>query len=191
VTVLEWMAVMLGLINVTLVVRRSVWNYPFGIVMVTLYAVIFYRAKLYSDALLQVFFFAVQFYGWHAWTRARAAAGEVIVERLSDRGRLAWAAGIVAATAGWGWLVHRFTDGSYPWWDAGVAVASVAAQVLMSQRRIENWWLWICVDVASIGLYAAKGLYPTMILYTVFLGLAIWGLLHWGAARRLTGPAAA
>lgn len=190
-TAIELIAVALGLVNVTLVVRRSVWNYPFGILMVVLYAIIFFRAKLYSDALLQLFFFVVQFYGWYLWSRARAAAGEVIVERLSNGARLRWAISIVATTAGWGWLVDRFTDGSYPWWDAGVAVASVAAQILLSQRRIESWWLWIGVDVASIGLYAAKGLYPTMILYAVFLCLAVWGLLRWGAARRLTGPAAA
>ena len=64
---IEIAAVLLGLVNVTLVVRRSVWNYPFGIAMVVLYADIFFDAKLYSDALLQLFFLAVQFYGWWNW----------------------------------------------------------------------------------------------------------------------------
>ena len=69
---LEAAAFILGVSNVLLLVRRSIWNYPFGIVMVLLYAVVFYRAKLYSDALLQLFFFAVQIYGWVHWSRARA-----------------------------------------------------------------------------------------------------------------------
>ena len=60
----EIAAFFLGIANITLLVRRSVWNYPFGIVMVSLYAWVFYGAKLYSDALLQIFFFVVQCYGW-------------------------------------------------------------------------------------------------------------------------------
>lgn len=188
---IELIAALLGLINVTLVVRRSVWNYPFGIAMVALYAVVFFRAKLYSDALLQLFFFTVQFWGWWAWRGNQAAAGEIVVRRLSDRARLGWAAGCAVAIAGWGALMHGLTDASYPWWDAGVATMSVAAQILMIRRFVENWWLWIAVDVVAIGLYAAKALWPTTALYAVFLMLATWGLLHWNRVRRATGPAVA
>ncbi len=86
--------------------------------------------------------------------------------------------------------MHRFTDASYPWWDAGVAAMSVVAQILLIRRYVENWWLWIAVDVVAIGLYAAKGLWPTMILYSIFLLLAFWGLLQWNRARRAVGPVA-
>ena len=81
---IEIAAFVLGVINVALVVRRSIWNYPFALVMVLLYARIFYDAKLYSDALLQFFFFAVNLYGWWAW--GRAAASE-ISRNLIDAGR--------------------------------------------------------------------------------------------------------
>ena len=73
---IEWVAAALGVVNVALVVRRSVWNYPFGLAMVSLYFVVFAEARLYSDALLQVFFFVVQLYGWHNWLRAKQAAGD-------------------------------------------------------------------------------------------------------------------
>ena len=63
-----------------------------------------------------------------------------------------------------------------------IAAASVAAQLLMARRAIENWWLWIAVDVASVPLYLAKGLYPFAGLYLVYLGLAVWGLLDWRRA---------
>ncbi|MBX9731576.1 MAG: nicotinamide riboside transporter PnuC [Sphingomonas sp.] len=176
---LELIAFMLGVINVTLVVRRSVWNYPFGLVMVVLYARLFFDAKLYSDALLQVFFFVVQLYGWWAWSRVSARAGTVMIDRLGARARLGWAVGCVAAIIVWSSFVQRFTDASLPWWDASAAILSVAAQIMMSRRLIENWALWIVVDILSIGLYAAKGLWLTMLLYAVFLGLAIWGLIGW------------
>ncbi|MES1973218.1 MAG: nicotinamide riboside transporter PnuC [Pseudomonadota bacterium] len=183
---IEMIAVALGIVNVALVVRRSLWNYPFGIVMVALYAHIFFGARLYSDALLQLFFFVVQIYGWAHWSRAAAAAGEVRVERLGPRARLAWCAGSVVATALWGWGMHRFTDAAFPWWDAAVAILSVAAQLLMSRRFLENWVLWIAVDLLAIGLYAAKDLWLTAGLYGVFLLLSIWGLLGWrGAERRM------
>lgn len=183
-TSIEKVAFVLGVANVVLVVRRSLWNYPFGLAMVVLYGWIFFGAKLYSDALLQIFFFVVQIYGWLNWARNRSNTGRVEVERMSDGARLAWLVGAAVATALWGWGMHRFTDAAYPWWDAGVAILSVAAQILMSRRLIENWVLWIAVDVLAIGLYAAKDLRLTALLYVVFLVLSVWGMLDWRVAER-------
>lgn len=181
---IEIAAVVLGLINVTLVVRRSIWNYPFALAMVSLYAWIFWGVKLYSDMLLQGFFFAVNLYGWWYWKRSIAVEGDIVVERLAPLHRAQWIAGAIFATVGWGWLMHRYTDAAFPWWDAGVAMVSVAAQILQSRRKIESWVLWIAVDVAAIGLYATKGLTLTAVLYGVFLLLSIWGLVDWRRVER-------
>lgn len=186
---LEVIAFVLGVANVTLVVRRSLWNYPFGLAMVSLYGVIFLGARLYSDAILQIFFFMVQLYGWLNWARSKSDEGEVVVVRLAAAERMAWLAGIAIATALWGWAMHRFTDAAFPWWDASVAMLSVAAQILMSRRAIENWVLWIAVDLDAIGLYAVKDLWLTALLYTIFLALSVWGLIDWRAARRRAGRA--
>lgn len=180
---IEAFAFALGVINVTLVVRRSVWNYPFALAMVSLYAAVFWDARLYSDTLLQGFFFVVNVYGWRLWTSARADVGEIVVEVMSPAARLGWATVCVVGALGWGAAMDRFTDASLPWWDAGIAVTSVVAQILLARRKLENWILWIGVDVASIGLYAAKGLWLTMVLYGVFLVLAIWGLMDWRATH--------
>jgi len=181
---LEVLAALLVLVNVWLITRRSIWNYAFGLAGVTIYGWVFFGHKLYSDSLLQLFFFVVQIYGWREWLRSQANEGEVRVERLTGPQRLAWLAGIVAAVAGWGWLMHRFTDASFPWWDAAVAMTSVAAQILMSVRRIENWWLWIAANVLSIGLYAAKALWITTGLYLILLAISISGLVAWRKAAR-------
>jgi nicotinamide mononucleotide transporter len=181
---IEAIAFVLGLINVTLVVRRNIWNYPFGLVMVALYGYIFFGTHLYSDALLQVFFFLVQIYGWWNWSRAAASEGEVRVKYLTNAARGWWAVGCIVVIAIWGTIMHRYTDASFPWWDATIAIMSVAAQIMMSQRKIENWVFWIAVDVFSIGLYAVKGLWLTMVLYAIFLALAIWGLTDWRAVSR-------
>jgi nicotinamide mononucleotide transporter len=188
---IETAAFVLGIINLVLLVRRSIWNYPFALAMVALYARVFFAAKLYSDALLQVFFFAVNLYGWWQWRRAEARQGDIRVELMSDRARIGWVAGCAVGIAVWGWLMHRFTDASYPWWDAGVAIVSIAAQIMLAKRWLENWVLWIGVDIVSVGLYAAKGLWLTMVLYVIFLALAIWGLIDWRNTRRAAGPAVA
>lgn len=181
---IEIAAFILGVINVALVVRRSVWNYPFALALVALYARIFFDAKLYSDALLQLFFFAVNLYGWWAWRRASARTGTIMVVRIGWRAAIVWAAGAAAATIMWASLVQRYTDAALPWWDASVAILSVAAQIMLSRRLLENWIVWIIVDLLSIGLYATKGLWLTMVLYVIFLGLAVWGLIDWRRAER-------
>lgn len=181
---IEVIAVILGLANVTLVVLRSIWNYPFALVMVALYAVIFHDAKLYSDALLQLFFFVVNIYGWWYWARGQAESGEIRVERLSWSGRLSWLAGIVVLIGLWGWLMDTRTDAHFPYWDGAIAMMSVAAQILMSRRYLENWILWIAVDILAVGLYWVKDLRLTSALYVVFLALSIWGLEEWMRVRR-------
>jgi len=188
---LEWVAAALGLVNVALVVRRNVWNYPFGLAMVSLYFFVFFDARLYSDALLQIFFFVVQLYGWRNWVVARRAAGEVPVLALTWRARLAWAAGIVTASLAWGLFMARFTDAAAPMIDAAIAGTSIAAQILMARRRIENWVLWILVDAAAIWLFWSRGLHATSALYALFLLLSIAGLIGWRRALRDPARAAA
>jgi len=181
---IEGAAAVLVLVNVWLVARRNIWNYAFGIAGVAIYGWVFFHAKLYSDMLLQVFFLVLNVYGLIQWRRSRAEAGDVVVERMGVGRRFIWAGGILVAVGGWGWLMDTYTDASLPYWDAGVAMTSVAAQLLMAWRKLENWWLWIVANILSIGLYAAKNLWITMGLYVFLLGLAIWGLARWQAARQ-------
>ena len=180
---LEIAASALLLVNIALVARRSIWNYPFGIAAVSLYAVLFYETRLYSDMLLQGFYVALNLYGWMNWSRSKADAGEVVVLTLAWPARAAWLAGCAALTGAWGWLMHRLTDASLPWWDAGVAMTSVAAQILLSRRYLENWVLWIVVDVVAVPLFASRGLWLTAGVYVVLLGLSIWGLIDWRRAH--------
>lgn len=181
---LEALATLLGLINIVLIVRRSVWNYPFGLAMVSIYAWLFVQpdVRLYSDAGLQIFFFVVQLYGWWNWSRSETDTGQVAVELLSGSGRLLAIAGITVATLLWGALMHRYTTAALPWWDAFIAMTSVVAQWLLARRFLENWVLWIAVDVVAIGVYATKGLVLTACLYTVFLIVSVVGLMTWAKA---------
>ena len=175
----EIIAAFLGVANIVLLVRRSIWNYPFGIAMVLLYGWVFFQARLYSDAALQVFFFVVQIYGWWNWLQARDAEGLAKVEWMSGTARAIALAVIAVATLGEGWYLANHTSDAAPWMDANTTAVSVVAQYLLSVRKIENWVLWIATDVVQIGLYAWKGLYPTTALYVVFLVLSVLGLREW------------
>jgi len=175
----ENVASVLGVINIVLLVRRSIWNYPFGIAMVTLYGVVFFQARLYSDAALQIFFFVVQIYGWWVWYNARDAAGLVKVELMSARSRVVWIAVIILGTVADRWFLATYTGDVAPWLDANTTAMSVVAQYLLSIRKIENWILWIVTDVVQVGLYYWKGLFPTTGLYVLFLVISVVGLYEW------------
>jgi nicotinamide mononucleotide transporter len=187
-TPIEWAALLLGFACVALAALRSVWTFPTAIVSVGLVGVLVWRERLYSDALLQLFFVAANLYGWRSWSRATAATGQVPVGAMTPSARIRWTAGTLAAALLWGGAMHALTDAAYPWWDAAVAAASVAAQLLMARRRVENWLVWIAVDLAAIPLYLAKGLHLLALLYLVYLGLALWGWLDWRAAHRRAAP---
>ncbi|MBO9580690.1 MAG: nicotinamide mononucleotide transporter [Sphingobium sp.] len=176
---LEYLAAALGIVNIVLIVLRSLWNYPFGIAMVALSFFVFFEARLYSDALLQIFFLVVQIYGWWSWLRGRDTQGALIVERAGMRTVAGWSVGIAIATGLWGWLMHRLTNAAFPWWDAAVAMISIAAQIMMSRRWIENWMLWVLVDGLAVGLYATRGLWAFAGLYVVFFVVAAWGWWEW------------
>jgi nicotinamide mononucleotide transporter len=190
---LEVLAALFGLANILLIVRRSVWNFPTALIMVTLTGVVLWEAKLYSDAGLQAFFFIVNILGWVLWARNRGAAGEIMVDRLGAAGQIVWITLAMAATYGWGLFMALNTDATNPWWDASVAMLSIAAQILMTRRYINNWHWWIVVNILSIGLYWHKQLYVFTGLYVVFLGMAVWGLIEWrrAEARQRTQAASA
>jgi nicotinamide mononucleotide transporter len=175
----EHVAAALGLVNVALLVRRSIWNYAFGALSVGLYGYVFFEARLYSDAILQIYFFLMQFYGWWYWLRGLNKDGLARIETMSGRQRLAFAAVTIAVAAMIGWAFKTYTNAAAPFMDATLAATSVTAQYLLSVRKLENWILWIAADVFYVGLYEWKGLSWTAGLYGVFLLLSAAGLWEW------------
>ena len=129
--------------------------------------------------LLQGFFFALQAYGWWYWLQGMPAEGGIRVQTLDNRARAIYGLASVLAVAALGTFMMRLTDASLPYWDATTTVLSMAAQLMLARKRLENWILWIVVDVLAIGIYYVKGLYPTMVLYTIFLIMACVGYWNW------------
>jgi nicotinamide mononucleotide transporter len=178
---LEIVAVVCGLANIYLTVKQNIWGWLFGGIMVSLYIYIFFHAKLYSDAGLQVFFLVMQFYGWYEWTRGPVvhAVSLSAVKRLGTRGWSWVGAGVASGTAVLGTTMHHYTDAALPYPDAFTTLLSVIAQFLMTKKYLENWTLWIIADVVYIVVYTIKSLYWTAGLYVVFLVLCVQGYREW------------
>jgi nicotinamide mononucleotide transporter len=189
--IIEWIAAALGVINISLLIFRSVWNYPFGIAMVALYTFIFFEKRLYAESALQIFFILAQLWGWYLWVKVGGEDDRVPVRWLGGWGRAVWFTVTAALSLNLGWVMHQFTNAAMPYADAGIAGASVAAQILLAYRRIENWVLWIAIDVVAIALYINRELYPTAGLYGGFLVLSLIGLKEWIAAEKDARVAAA
>lgn len=179
----------LGIAGVVLMIRRSLWAFPVGLVSVTVQGGLFYQAKYYADATVQIFFFGALAYGWWHWTRAKAGATELPVTRLTARGRWQGLALTAAGTLAWALWLRRHTDAVMPFRDAFIAAFSVAAQVLQSRKQIENWPVWVAVNITAICAYWLGGLYYTAVLYAVYLGLSFAGWRAWRRALAVEGAA--
>ena len=179
---LEATAAVLGLINLVLIARRTIWNYPFGIAMVCLYFIVFWQARLYSAAGLQVFFLGSQLYGWWYWRQSTDGSTSVPVRRLDTPGRMIALGSGTAITLALGLAMSSLTDAAAPWLDAGNAGFSMVAQILTDRRHVESWPLWILINIVSVWLYASQGLLATAALYAVFLCIAGWGWDSWRRA---------
>lgn len=186
-TWLEIAATVFGLASVYLTTRQSIWCWPTGLVMVSLYVVIFFHAKLYSDTLLQVVYIFVQFYGWFHWRRGGGPGSGLAVSRLTPAGMAAWVLVSILGAAVLGSVMAWKTDAAFPYADAAIASMSLVAQWLMARKVLENWHFWIAVDVLAIVVYLGKDLYLTTGLYAVFLGLCVYGLREWRRSRPETG----
>ena len=181
---LEIVAVICGLLNIYLTIKQNIWSWLFGAVMVSLYIYITYGARLYSDALLNVFFLVMQFYGWYEWTRGPVVHARSLsaVKRLGTRGWSWTAGGVIVGTATLGASMHRYTNAALPYLDASATSLSVFGQFLMTKKYLDNWTLWIIADVLYVFLiYPRKGLYLTAGLYVFFLVLCVQGYREWNA----------
>ncbi|MBX3600364.1 MAG: nicotinamide riboside transporter PnuC [Rubrivivax sp.] len=191
VTWLEIVAFVLAIAMVLLNMRVNPWAWPLAIASSLLYALLFADAKLYGEAGLQFVFIAVAGWGWWQWLRGRDAGGGPLVVRWMGA-RLRWTAA-AATLAAWPalalWLDHA-TDSDVPWFDALPTVASVTGQILLGRKFVENWPVWLGVNLVSVALFAHKGLWLTALLYALFAVLSVAGWRVWARRGRQAGAAA-
>ena len=163
---------------VWLLVEENIWNWPIGIANNAFYVVVFWRARLFADMSLQVVYIVLSIIGWYLWLHGGTGHGRLRVQRTRWREGLAIGAAVALMTVA-GTAFLRTVRDSAPFLDALTTAISLAAQYMLTRKLIENWHLWIAVDVVYIGLYASRSLPLTAVLYAVFLTMCVVGLREW------------
>ena len=176
---LELPAVLIGAISVYLSARQHIWSWPTAIVNVVIYTEVFYQAKLYADMGLQVTYAALSIYGWYEWLYGGENRTELHVSRTGPRLGALLTGIALAGSALVGVLLRGATDAALPFIDSFLSSTSLVAQWMMTKKKLENWLVWIGVDVLYVGMFIFKHLYVTAGLYAVFLALAVRGHIDW------------
>ncbi len=185
---LELIALAISLVMVGLNMRVDPLAWPLAIIASLLYFLVFWDSRLYGEASLQIFFAVVALWGWWQWLRGTAEDGGALrVRSLPRRSGLGCLAALAIAWPALALFLRHHTDSDVPWFDAFPTAASLVGQWLLGRKYIENWPAWLVVNVVSVGLFAFKGLWLTVLLYALFVVLSAVG---WRAWRRLAGAAA-
>ncbi|TNF40520.1 MAG: nicotinamide riboside transporter PnuC [Bacteroidetes bacterium] len=186
-SLLELLAVLTGLAAVWYAARANIITWVFALVNAVLFFMLYYQVNLYSAMVLQIFFFCNAIYGWFNWRR-QSSNGDEPVTLLSHKGRIFWVAGIIAMALAMGtvmgrihtWLPDYFpVRATFVYTDAMIAVMSIAASLLCARLKLENWILWILVNIMSIAMYAMRGIMLVSFQYIIFLAMAIYGFIQW------------
>ncbi|MCH2352986.1 MAG: nicotinamide riboside transporter PnuC [Pseudomonadales bacterium] len=171
-----------GLLCVWLIIRENIWNWPVGLAYALVSLLVFYNARLYADLVLHVFYVFMNGYGWYYWLRgagARSSGGRLVVARLRKRSASLLGVATVIGIIAMGWLFDYYTDADLAYWDSTTTVMSFAAMWMAAHKYIENWFVWLVVDVLATGIYIFKGIWPYAVLYGLYIPMAVWGWMAW------------
>lgn len=176
---LEAVAVVFGIVSVYLSSRQNILSWPTAIVNVSLFSVLFYRAGLYSDTGLQFVYLVLSIYGWYQWKYGGAGHTTLKVTRTSPR---TWMILIAIGAITWvtlSTITSRLPGTSLPKLDSATTTISLIAQWMMTRKLLENWLLWVGVDIVYVGMFIYKDLHLTAFNYAVYLVIAVFGYISW------------
>jgi nicotinamide mononucleotide transporter len=181
---IELIAVVMTLVGIVLTIKERISCWPVAIVGILAYLVVFIRARLYADSALQPIYVVQNIYGWWYWARGgERGQGQAPIVVLDLTDRLRWLAGTVAVSLLVGAALARWTNAAVPYADAALSTTSLVANWLLAKKVLENWWLWIAVNVGYVILFWRKQLTLSAGLYAVLLALAVAGLIEWRRSR--------
>ncbi|MEE2784613.1 MAG: nicotinamide riboside transporter PnuC [Pseudomonadota bacterium] len=177
-----------GLLCVWLLIRENIWTFPLGLLYSVVTVVVMYNTQLYADVLLNFYYVVMNAYGWFFWIRGgqtrRSEADELMVTWLPRR---QWTSVVVVSISGiivMGWYFDTFTNAAFAYADSFTTILSFVAMWMSARKYLDSWILWFIVNVASVVLYLAKAeddsqLYFYVVLYTIYIGLAVQGWYAW------------
>lgn len=182
---LELVGLVTGLLCVYLAARNSIWNWPFAIINTAICVYVFAKAALYADMGQNAYLFCLNIYGWYYWSQRPPNEAKLPVVRISQKQILTAIIITLLATPAMGFLlvklsaIGHYQPAAYPYLDSFCSVISLTAQVFMARKVLENWLMWIFVDIIYTGIYIAKGLEPFALMFGIYTIIALMGYLDW------------
>lgn len=184
-SILERIGFVTGIICVLLAALNIIWNWPFAIVSTGIYIFIFAKSSLYADMGQYVYLFISNIYGWYYWSRRPKTEKAIPIVRISKQ-QVIWSVlAVVVLSPSLGFMLVRlapllhYKPAAFPYLDSFCTVCSLIAQLFLARKILENWLIWVFVDVIYIGVYFMKDLHLTAILFLVYTGLALFGYIDW------------
>ncbi len=183
---IEIFGTVMGLLYIYLSIKEKASLWIVGFLTSAAYVYVFYKSKFYADMGLQVYYLVISVYGLYYWLKGGKKDGaqdtsdsKVPVKTTDFQLWLVLLAVFVVLFVIMGYVLDKYTDSPVPWWDAFTTAASIIATWMLARKLIEQWLIWIVVDLVSMGLYIVKGLYPTSFLFFVYTVLAVAGYFQW------------
>jgi nicotinamide mononucleotide transporter len=184
---LQWWelpAVALAVAYLVLAIRQNIWCWAAAAVSTLLFLYVMYRAGLYMQSALQLFYLAMAAYGWQQWRRGGPDGSALAVSTWPLRNHLVAIGGVLLLTAISGGLLTRFAASALPFLDALTTWGAVVTTFMVARKVLENWIYWFVIDMVSIGLYLARELYFTAALFAIYLVMVVIGYRSWRASMR-------
>ena len=176
----EWIGAGLGVLVVLCLIREKLWAWPLGVAYVLVSITPLLEARLYANLALHIVgFLPLNLYGWYHWLFGGQQRDDLPVTRTASFSLIVLAGLCMAGALSLGWYFAGNTDAAYPYWDNAVFAMSLAAMWLTARKHIDNWVIWFVVNVISVALYYAQGLYAYAGLYLLYIPMAVWGYISW------------
>lgn len=185
---IELIGTAFGLLAVYWASKENIWTWPASLINVAALFILFYQINLYADMFLQVYFLVVSLYGWYNWQYSRGNDEQLPISTMTNKQIEYYAFALIIGTVAIGYLmsqIHLYfpaffeEPAGFPYADAFTTAASILAMILLSQKKMENWLLWIAVDVVAVILYYLKGVLFLSVEYIIFLIICIFGYINW------------
>ena len=176
---LEFVGLIIGLLYLYLEYKANIWLWPVGVIMPLVYIVIFYHSKFYADMGIYIYYFFVSIYGWYIWSKSLKQTDEIMISHLPRRYLVKLATIFLITFAVIAYVLIRFTDSPVPYGDSFTTSLSILAMWMLAHKYIEQWLLWIVVNIVSTGLYFWKGLDTTAVLFIVYSIIPVFGYFKW------------
>ena len=178
---IEVLGAILGILYILFSIRQNILTWPTGLATSAFYIVVFFQSKFYADMGLQVYYVGISIYGWYYWIKGKKPekSNSVPVRRTSKNLWLKLIAISLLLYIAILIILLNFTDSDVPFMDSFTTALSIIATWMLTKKYIEQWLIWIFVDIISAGLYIYKELWATVILFAVYTIMAYFGYIEW------------